>query len=67
MQLKYEAKMAVNYIKRLILRSKKINTYGDEYLYIIENFNDKPELYKTNKLSRIPDGSPIGINNCSLN
>ena len=67
MQLKYEAKMAINYIKKLILRSKKINTYGDEYLYIIENFNDKPELYKTNKLSRIPDGSPIGINNCSLN
>ena len=67
MQLKYEAKMAINYIKKLILRSKKINTYGDEYLYIIETFNDNPELYKTNKLPRIPDGSPIGINNCSLN
>tara|TARA_B110000881_G_C18601111_1_gene535276 strand:- start:3491 stop:4909 length:1419 start_codon:yes stop_codon:yes gene_type:complete len=67
MQLQYEAKMAINYVKKLVLKSKKIKSYGDEYLYIIKNFKESPELYTTNSSSKIPDGSPIGINNCSLN
>ena len=67
MQLHYEAKMAIKYVTRLILKSKKLYKYGEEYLYIIENFKEYPELYEINSSPKIPDGSPIGNNNCSLN
>ena len=67
MQLHFEAKKAIKYVKRLILKSKKSYTYREEYLYIIQNFKEFPELYEINRLPMIPDGSPIGTNNCSLN
>ena len=67
MQLQYEAKIALEEVEKLILKTKKTNTYYEEYLYIINNFKDLPRMYKTNSSPKIPDGSPIGINNCSLN
>ena len=67
MQLHYEAKIALEEVEKLILKTKKTNTYYEEYLYIIKNFKDLPGMYKTNSSPKIPDGSPIGINNCSLN
>ena len=67
MQVKYESMMAINYIKRLIARSKKLNTYFDQYSYIIEDFKKQPELYTIQKTPNIPDGSPIGSESCSIN
>lgn len=67
MQVKYESIMAINYIKRLIARSKKLNTYFDQYSHIIKDFKKQPELYRIQKTPNIPDGSPIGSESCSLN
>ena len=67
MQVKYESIMAINYIKRLIARSKKLNTYFDPYSHIIKDFKKQPELYRIQKTPNIPDGSPIGSESCSLN
>ena len=67
MQVKYESMMAINYIKRLIARSKKLNTYFDQYSHIIKDFKKQPELYRIQKTPNIPDGSPIGSESCSLN
>ena len=43
MQVKYEARMAINYIQNLISKSKKLNTYFDQYSYIINDFKENPE------------------------
>jgi hypothetical protein len=67
MQVKYESIMAINYIKRLIARSKKLNTYFDQYSHIIKDFKKQPELYRIQKTPNIPDGSPIGSESCSIN
>ncbi|MBT6169146.1 MAG: peptidase, partial [Flavobacteriaceae bacterium] len=67
MQVKHEAKMAVKYLQRLIAKSKKIHAYYDQYSYIIEDFKKRPELYKKQRSSKIPDGSPIGSESCNYN
>ena len=67
MQVKHETKMAVKYLQRLIAKSKKIHAYYDQYSYIIEDFKKRPELYKKQRSSKIPDGSPIGSESCNYN
>ena len=67
MQVKHEAKMAVKYLQRLIAKSKKIHAYYDQYSYMIEDFKKRPHLYKKQRASKIPDGSPIGSESCNYN
>jgi len=67
MQVKHEAKMAVKYLQRIITKSKKIHAYYDQYSYIIEDFKNRPESYKKQRSSKIPDGSPIGSESCNYN
>ena len=67
MQIKHEAKMAVKYLQRIITKSKKIHAYYDQYSYIIEDFKNRPESYKKQRSSKIPDGSPIGSESCNYN
>ena len=67
MQVKYEARMAINYIQNLISKSKKLNTYFDQYSYIINDFKENPEKYNKQISPNIPDGSPIGGGTCYYN
>ena len=67
MQVKYEARMAINYIQNLISKSKKLNTYFDQYSYIINDFKENPEKYNKQISPKIPDGSPIGGGTCFYN
>ena len=67
MQVKYEARMGINYIQNLISKSKKLNTYFDQYSYIINDFKENPEKYNKQISPNIPDGSPIGGGTCYYN
>ena len=48
-------------------KSKKYySSYSDYYLKMITDFYDDPDEYKTKDSLKIPDGSPIGSDNCNF-
>ena len=44
----------------------KLSKYSDYYLKMIRDFERNPKAYKSNIPLKIPDGSPIGMDNCNL-
>ena len=47
-------------------RNLKLSKYSDYYLKMIRDFERNPKAYKSNIPLKIPDGSPIGMDNCNL-
>ena len=47
-------------------RNLKLSKYSDYYLKMIRDFERNPKAYKSNIPLEIPDGSPIGMDNCNL-
>ena len=47
-------------------RNLKLSKYSDYYLKMIRDFERNPKTYKSNIPLKIPDGSPIGMDNCNL-
>jgi len=47
-------------------RNLKLSKYSDYYLKMIRDFERNPKVYKSNIPLKIPDGSPIGMDNCNL-
>ena len=47
-------------------RNLKLSKYTDYYLKIIRDFERNPKAYKVKIALKIPDGSPIGMDNCNL-
>ena len=47
-------------------RNLKLSKYAYYYLKMIRDFERNPKAYKSNIPSKIPDGSPIGMDNCNL-
>ncbi len=48
-------------------RNLKLSKYTNYYLKMIQDFNSNPKEYKINIPLKIPDGSPIGMDNCNFN
>ena len=40
--------------------------YKSQYKRLIKEFKTKPEKFKLKNSPKIPDGSPIGVDNCSF-
>ena len=47
-------------------RNLKLSKYTDYYLKMIRDFERDPKAYKVKIPLKIPDGSPIGMDNCNL-
>ena len=47
-------------------RNLKLSKYTHYYLKMIRDFERNPKAYKPNIPLKIPDGSPIGMDNCNL-
>ena len=47
-------------------RNLKLSKYTDYYLKMIRDFERNPKAYKVKIILKIPDGSPIGMDNCNL-
>ena len=47
-------------------RNLKLSKYAYYYLKMIRDFERNPKAYKSNIPLKIPDGSPIGMDNCNL-
>ena len=47
-------------------RNLKLSKYTDHYLKMIRDFERNPKAYKVKVPLKIPDGSPIGMDNCNL-
>ena len=47
-------------------RNLKLSKYTDHYLKMIRDFERNPKAYKVKIPLKIPDGSPIGMDNCNL-
>ena len=47
-------------------RNLKLSKYTHYYLKMIRDFELNPKAYKPNIPLKIPDGSPIGMDNCNL-
>ena len=47
-------------------RNLKLSKYTYYYLKMIRDFERNPKAYKSNIPLKIPDGSPIGMDNCNL-
>ena len=47
-------------------RNLKLSKYTDYYLKMIRDFERNPKAYKVKIALKIPDGSPIGMDNCNL-
>ena len=47
-------------------RNLKLSKYTHYYLKMIRDFERNPKEYKPNIPLKIPDGSPIGMDNCNL-
>ena len=45
----------------------KLSKYSTHYVKMINDFYEDPEEYKIKDSLKIPDGSPIGSDNCSHN
>ena len=43
----------------------KLSKYSSYYIRMIKDFYDNPEEYKIKESLKIPDGSPIGTDNCN--
>ena len=61
-QVKAKANSAIISIAKSI---DILSPYGMEYMRLIKRFNDKPEAFKIDSSPKIPDGSPIGSDNCN--
>ncbi|RKE95224.1 zinc-dependent metalloprotease [Ichthyenterobacterium magnum] len=61
-QVKAKANSAIISIAKSI---DILSPYGMEYMRLIKRFNDKPEAFKLESSPKIPDGSPIGTDNCN--
>jgi hypothetical protein len=65
-QVKNQANRAIDKIHKLIdSKTFKNYEYKDYYKNLIKNFRKNPEKYVMTKSLKIPDGSPIGSNDCS--
>ncbi|MBT8277966.1 MAG: zinc-dependent metalloprotease [Bacteroidia bacterium] len=61
LQVNAKAYRALDYIKSTL----ETDDYSLQYKLIIERFNKKPDDFKLPDAPKIPDGSPIGSDNCS--
>ena len=63
-----------DYLSKIILelsskkrKDYKLSKYSTHYVKMINDFYEDPEEYKIKDSLKIPDGSPIGSDNCSHN
>ena len=63
-----------DYLSKIILelyskkrKDYKLSKYSTHYVKMINDFYEDPEEYKIKDSLKIPDGSPIGTDNCSHN
>ena len=63
-----------DYLSKIILelsskkrKDYKLSKYSNHYVKMINDFYEDPEEYKIKDSLKIPDGSPIGSDNCSHN
>ena len=61
-----------DYLSKIILelnskkrKDYKLSKYSTHYVKMINDFYKDPEEYKIKNSLKIPDGSPIGTENCS--
>ena len=67
LQVNALANNALEQILQLVTERKSKVPYASQYARLINEFKKYPEKYKLENAPKIPDGSPIGSDNCSYN
>lgn len=65
LQVNALANDALKQISELVNERKSKVWYASQYERIIDEFREHPEKFKLESAPKIPDGSPIGTDNCS--
>ncbi|MEO6347702.1 MAG: zinc-dependent metalloprotease, partial [Aquaticitalea sp.] len=67
LQVNALANDALEQISDLVTERKSKVPYASQYARLISDFRKYPEKFKLESAPKIPDGSPIGSDNCSYN